>query len=29
VQFSDDGVVREVLDTTDPEGEDICSPSFA
>lgn len=29
VQYSDDGIVREVLDMTDPEREDICSPSYA
>ena len=29
VQFSDDGIVREVLDSTDWEREDICSPPSA
>lgn len=29
VQFSDDGVVREVLDSSDSEREDICSPASA
>ena len=29
VQYSDDGVVREVLDVVDPERDDICSPSFS
>ena len=29
VQYSDDGVVREVLDSVDPERDDICSPSVS
>lgn len=29
VQFSDDGVVREVLDMTDWERDDLCTPPFA
>ena len=29
VQFSDDGLVREVLDATDGERDDLCSPPFA
>lgn len=29
VQYSDDGVVREVFDTIDHERDDICSPSFS
>ena len=29
VQYSDDGVVREVLDAVDPERDDICSPSVS
>jgi hypothetical protein len=29
VQYSDDGIVREVLDMTDWEREDICSPPSA
>jgi hypothetical protein len=29
VQYSDDGVVREVLDSIDHERDDICSPSLS
>jgi len=29
VQFSDDGVVREVIDSTDWERNDLCTPPFA
>ena len=29
VQYSDDGVVREVFDSIDHERDDLCSPSFS
>ncbi|MGH7186700.1 MAG: hypothetical protein ACREIB_10540, partial [Pseudomonadota bacterium] len=29
VQFSDDGIVREVLDSTDWERDDLCTPPLA
>ena len=29
VQFSDDHLVREVLDVPDPERDDLCTPSFS